>query len=634
MTRGTRRLARSFVVKPRLRIMGRSALGLSVVLVFASSPASAKPLRHRLPPHRPPPPPFALEGAALGDTKPAPAAPAYLAGSTVAALDDDHDEAGGALVLDADSGSLIRTDARGAEAGKLEIGAGAGLVVYAPIAHGAFAVDRRGDRIVVVNVGAKLTLVASWSTPTEPYGIALSPDRKTLLVTTIADRVLSALDSTTGNERWNAPLAGEPRGIAISPDGTSALVTHLTTGTVERFALAGDHGATTIALQTTGFPFASTQPVNEFARGAFAASYLGPELAVVPFLREVPAQKANTAPTSSYGGGFESPITPRLAFIGAGNTQVPAKILDGQPHALAWDGARDALFVAGAGSDSLLRLDHASQNTIQMGGRYGLTAPGGTRCGPEGVAVARDGSVLVWCALARTLIRVKSDAADAAVAHGPELVASRLTAEQHRGMELFTSEVRQISRQPGVTCVACHPDTRADGLSWSTDGQPMQTPMLAGRLVGTHPFKWDGSDADLAASLTSTMKRLGGGLGKPDSDALIAYLESLPPVRAPARDVASVARGKAVFESAGCTGCHDGPRYTDQARHQLPGSQIESDTPSLLGIAASAPYFHDGSAPTLEAVLRDQGTIHGMIDPTRPLSSRQLADLKAFLETL
>lgn len=633
MLRGPWRLARSFVVQPRLRIMGRSALGLSVVLLFASSPALANPLKH--PPHhhlRPPPPPFALEGAALGDTKPAPVAPAYLAGSTVAALDDDHDEAGGALVLDADSGFLIRTDATGAEAGKLEIGAGAGLVVYDPIAHRAFAVDRRGDRIVVVNVGAKLTLAATWSTPVEPYGIALSPDRRTLLVTAIADRVLSALDSATGNARWNAPLAGEPRGIAISPDGTSALVTHLTTGTVERFALAGAHRAATIALQTTAFAeTAPAQPVKEFARGAFAATYLGPELAVVPFLREVPAQQANTAPTSSYGGGFESPITPRLAFIGAGSAQVPAKILDGQPHALAWDSARDALFVAGAGSDSLLRLDNASQVTVRLGRRYGLTAPEGTRCGPEGVAVARDGSALVWCALTRKLVRIK---ADAAVTYGPELVASRLTAEQHRGMELFTSEVSQISRQPGVACVACHPDTRADGLSWSTDGQPLQTPILAGRLVGTHPFKWDGTDPDLAASLTSTMKRLGGGLEKPDSDALIAYLEALPPVRTPAREAASVARGRAVFESAGCTSCHDGPRYTDQARHKLPGSPIESDTPSLVGIAASAPYFHDGSAPTLEAVLRDQGTIHGMIDEASPLSSRQLADLKAFLETL
>ena len=56
-------------------------------------------------------------------------------------------------------------------------------------------------------------------------------------------------------------------------------------------------------------------------------------------------------------------------------------------------------------------------------------------------------SALVWCALTRTLIRVN---ADASVATGPELVASRLTPEQHRGMELFNSELPQISRQPGV----------------------------------------------------------------------------------------------------------------------------------------------------------------------------------------
>ena len=59
----------------------------------------------------------------------------------------------------------------------------------------------------------------------------------------------------------------------------------------------------------------------------------------------------------------------------------------------------------------------------------------------------------------------------------------------------------------------------------------------------------------------------------------------------------------------------------------------ESDTPSLLGIAASAPYFHDGSAATIEALLRDRGAVHGMAD-TAKLTDEQVADLTAFLETL
>jgi cytochrome c peroxidase len=58
------------------------------------------------------------------------------------------------------------------------------------------------------------------------------------------------------------------------------------------------------------------------------------------------------------------------------------------------------------------------------------------------------------------------------------------------------------------------------------------------------------------------------------------------------------------------------------------------DTPSLLGLAASAPYFHDGSAATLEMVLRDRASVHGMSEPATHLTDAQVADLTAFLETL
>ncbi len=97
-----------------------------------------------------------------------------------------------------------------------------------------------------------------------------------------------------------------------------------------------------------------------------------------------------------------------------------------------------------------------------------------------------------------------------------------------------------------------------------------------------------------------------------------------------------VARGKKVFDSAevGCRGCHDGANYTDQVTHKFSGSTLaEADTPSLVGLAASAPYFHDGSAATLEALLRDRGAVHGMAE-TAKLSDQQIADLIAFLETL
>ena len=133
------------------------------------------------------------------------------------------------------------------------------------------------------------------------------------------------------------------------------------------------------------------------------------------------------------------------------------------------------------------------------------------------------------------------------------------------------------------------------------------------------------------------MKRLGGfGLTKEQTAALTAYLEVLPKPAAPAREPQQVARGQKLFDSAE-VGCRTLPRRQDVHRpdkHKFPTATLpEADTPSLLGLASSAPYYHDGSAATLEALLRDRGHVHGMAE-TAKLNDTQVADLIAFLETL
>ena len=63
-------------------------------------------------------------------------------------------------------------------------------------------------------------------------------------------------------------------------------------------------------------------------------------------------------------------------------------------------------------------------------------------------------------------------------------------------------------------------------------------------------------------------------------------------------------------------------------------------TPTLRNISASAPYFHDGSAKTLEEVIEfyDKGGIKNPhlskeIKPLK-LSAQEKADLVAFMKTL
>ena len=563
-----------------------------------------------------PPPPFMMFSAGLGDITPAPATPAYQTASRIAALPD------GALVIDADSGDLLRTDNAGALVAEVAIGKDAGLLAYDDVAKRAYIADRRGDRIFAVDVGAKLSVREAWRTPAEPYGIALSPDRTTVYATFVADQLFVAYDAITGRELWRAPVDAEPRGLAISHDGTRAAVTSLTGASLGELDLASHK------LVRHALPAASEldQP-----RGAFAVTYLANRVAVTAYQAERPMPISDEG-ADHYGGTFFPPIEHQLAFLDTHDRAARATTDVHEPRALAWNPTHDTLYVAGLASDNVVELARATQIDIAQSDEAWLTAK--QRCGIDGLAVAANHDVLVWCSFARQVARVTFGKAKK-VQRGPELVASSLPAVQHQGMELFHQADANISAFGGMSCGNCHLEGRSDGQSWLIHGDRLQTPMLCGRVANTAPFKWDGTAPTLTNSLRQTIERLGGdGLAKRHLAALASYLEAMPPARAPTRDTAQVAHGKQLFESGelGCATCHDGPAYTDRQKHSLDGN-VAFDTPSLVGIAHSAPYFHDGSAATLDVVLRDRGHVHGMSDGSA-LSDHDLADLKAYLESL
>ena len=98
-------------------------------------------------------------------------------------------------------------------------------------------------------------------------------------------------------------------------------------------------------------------------------------------------------------------------------------------------------------------------------------------------------------------------------------------------------------------------------------------------------------------------------------------------------DDPAVDRGRALFyrSDVGCSGCHSGSLYTDNAFWALYGLDAVN-TPSLRGVAATAPYLHDGRAATLRDVLelsRDGG-----MGDTSLLSEDELTDLEAFLRSI
>jgi mono/diheme cytochrome c family protein len=130
--------------------------------------------------------------------------------------------------------------------------------------------------------------------------------------------------------------------------------------------------------------------------------------------------------------------------------------------------------------------------------------------------------------------------------------------------------------------------------------------------------------------------------------ALQAYQLSIKAPAPPAGsfDAAAAARGKTIFEGPGkCTTCHSSDLFTDAntTLHPVADSMAEPETPSyasrsatklyrtspLKGIWQHAPYFHDGSAPTLEAVGQAYNTKRAL-----GLTPQQIADLAQYLKSL
>ena len=130
--------------------------------------------------------------------------------------------------------------------------------------------------------------------------------------------------------------------------------------------------------------------------------------------------------------------------------------------------------------------------------------------------------------------------------------------------------------------------------------------------------------------------------------ALQAYQLSIaaptPPVGS--FDPAAATRGQQVFAGAGgCAGCHSGALFTDANKtlHPPSDSMAEPESPSyaarsatkryrttpLRGVWQHAPYFHDGSAATLEQVVATYNARRSL-----GLSTQQQADLVQYLKSL
>ncbi len=521
--------------------------------------------------------------------------------------------------------------------------------------------------------------------PTEPIGLAVTPDDSTLLVTSGWGKALTALDAKTLSTNFAVDLPREPRAVLVDDDGQRAFVSHAVGAQLSVIDLKkGTQQDKVRPLDLSvkrASPFSSNgaeRPRGGAQGYALAKSVSGPAPAggeKPPISgKGVDPQPSKAAPVSKAPQGriFVPMVTvepgdPNVrsqAYYGDSRDGVPKEapivsVVDAAaersmtravmslgtplteecllPRAAATRGSTGTLFITCLGVDKLLEVDTRGADPSRLERRrWSMPA------GPTGVAVDdAGGRAIVWSQFEAKLSIVdiaspkKGEIVSVAVDYEPAPEVAAIA----RGRQLYhTTDDLRISND-GVACASCHPEGRDDAFTWSTPEGPRQTIMLAGRSVDTAPYGWQGKHGDLKTYLGNTFSRLGGsGVQGAELEALIAYLEKMP---APPEMVAhqeSIAEGKELFHDAslGCASCHVGGEGVDKVTHDV-GSKafadldVKFDTPSLRFIKGTAPYFHDGRYKTLEEMLSAADNEMGH---TLHLTAGQRKALASYMETL
>ncbi len=262
------------------------------------------------------------------------------------------------------------------------------------------------------------------------------------------------------------------------------------------------------------------------------------------------------------------------------------------------------------------------------------------------------------------------------------LAVPELPADLALGRRLFyDAEEPVVSGKMG--CAGCHPEGRDDGHVWqeiqdqyskdhhffagptvlrrdtfeaegkevARQGVARQTPMLAGRVAAVGPYGWHAESDTLEHRIRAGFElhhghRTDGATLHRRAGPLAAFLRRglVPPPRETRELTAVEEQGRAVFESAQtkCVRCHvPASEFTDRSAVPLRGfkaprffaedPQREYKVPSLLYVGGTPPYYHDGSAATLDDLVEHDQDRMGH---TSHLDAGERTALVAYLKTL
>ncbi len=329
--------------------------------------------------------------------------------------------------------------------------------------------------------------------------------------------------------------------------------------------------------------------------------------------------------------------------------------------ALAFSPFGDYLMIALQGNDEVLVLD--ALDSAQSTGLGSLVTRLQVGAAPQGICSdTTTRRSFVQNLMDRSVRVLETDAlfrlGNVAVAASSvsTVAVEPLAAQVLLGKTIFyNASDPRMSAEGYISCATCHLDGSHDGRVWDFTGRGeglRNTTTLQGRggmaqgnvhwsanfdeiqdFEGDMRLFFGGSGFMSNSDYAATAAPLGAAKAGRSAplDALAAYVGSLGAnsvPRSPQRSAdgsmtAAAIAGASVFSALGCANCHAAPRFTDStvgagllhdvgtlretSGGRLGGTLNGIDTPTLYGLWQTAPYFHDGSAASLDEVFRVAG---------------------------
>ena len=552
-------------------------------------------------------------------------------------------------------------------------------LIFSPDGQRVYVLDRAAGTLVVIDAQAK-AVETILSIGPEPGAMALTPSGLRAFITLTASDEVAVVNTVSLEQVATIPVIPKPYAIAISNDGDvdetdeRVYVTHLqavprpggeeardngregrvtvidpvTNAVAQEIALAPDeHGFPNLLMSITLFgsrawvPYVRAAP--DLPRGLTTTVFAAVSTLDLSQTQEDVAASLPLNDQEIFGSPVNNPVA-----------AIPSP--DGQ-----------TLYIVLAGSNlvEVVDISDPAQPRLIKFLPVGLN--------PRGLALSGDGRwgyVMNYLSRSITVLNLENLAWAAEI----PVTSETLPTDVLQGKILFNNATDpRLSQGSWISCVSCHPDGGTDGVTWMFPDGPRQTPTLW-NATQTLPWHWSAA-LDEAQDVEETIQLIQHGLGlapgidppllgPPNGgrsvalDALAAFMAdgiSIPVLPLPEEDVTE---GRELFQAAGCVACHGGPTWTSSL---LPGpagtldsdgngmvdemlkevgslnvrdvrGEMGFDPPSLLNIRLTAPYLHDGSMPTLEALLAS-----GHPDPQgngNGLDEAEIAELVPFLQSI